>query len=277
MKLVKEEVTNGMRCIVCDHTEWKNVDQVRIKPQGLSQCTHCGFFSYPDKYKTEEEIKEHYRKEYRGAPTVHNALTGERKLHYHDSFLSPLFQSWKEQGLTNPVIGEIGSAMGMFLNWIKQQIPGAEVHGTELTTTFRRVAKHEFGIDLVEDFDFTKQYDMIASYHVLEHQLDADVMLKKYRDCLKDSGVMYLSTPVWFREALNFGAPGFDIEYYWAPDHINAWSEGHLEYIIQKAGLQIIFKNDFARCAGEVFTDLECFWICHFYGEMSHAIFEITQ
>lgn len=234
-----------MRCPVCDtQDKWKNVDHLRLKPSEMHMCESCGFVSYPLKYKTEEEIRAFYRTEYRPGPQVGNLFTGERKLQYHAHFLNPLFEEWQKAGLTKPVIGEIGSAYGMCLNWIKGIFPEADIHGTELTETYRRVAHHEFGINLVEDFDTSKKYDLIISYHVLEHQLDCDRMLAKYASCLKDSGVMYLSCPIWFRDASNSAVGGFDIEYYWHPDHINAWSEEHLEYIIAKAGLEIIHKDD---------------------------------
>jgi SAM-dependent methyltransferase len=232
-----------MRCIVCNGTVWENVDHVRVNKKGMCLCTGCGFISYPEKYKTEDEIKQHYRSSYRQAPTAHNLFTGERKLYYHEHFLRPLIEEWKKAG-KKPVVGEIGSAMGMFLAWISAQLECSHIHGTELTTTFRRVAHHEFGIKLDEDFDFSRKYDLIVSYHVLEHQLDADKWLSRYADALSESGVMYLGTPVWFREATNFGSAGFDLDYYWAEDHINCWSEAHLETIIRKAGLKILLKND---------------------------------
>lgn len=233
-----------MRCPVCDtENKWENIDNVRLKKVGMCMCETCGFTGYPGKYKTEEEIKAFYRKEYRPGPQAGNLFTGERKLQYHEFFLQPIFEEWKSQGITSPVVGEIGSAYGMFLNWIKGHFPSADVHGTELTESYRKVAYHEYGLRLAEDFDTSKKYDLIASYHVLEHQSNPDVKLKEYADCLKDSGVFYLSCPIWFRDASNSATGGFDIEYYWHPDHINSWSEEHLEHIINKAGLRIIHKD----------------------------------
>lgn len=233
------------RCPACETVgKWKNVDEYRLKPEGMHICESCGFVSYPSKYKTEEEIKEYYRKEYRSAPPqITNIYTGERKLHYHNMFLTPLFEEWEKAGITKPVIGEVGSAIGMFLNWVRGRFPEADIHGTELTIDMRKVAKHEYNLDLKEDFDFSKKYDLIASYHVLEHQIDPDIMLKKYADCLKDTGIFYLSCPVWFRDCDNSSHSGFSIEEYWAPDHINSWGENHLEWIIARAGLEPIMKN----------------------------------
>lgn len=232
-----------MKCPICQHDEWKNIDQHRMKAQGMAVCTGCGFVGYPTKYKTKEQIKAHYRKDYRPAPTNQNLFSGERKLWYHEYFLRNLIEEWKKVGL-KPVVGEVGAAMGLFLSWLKEQIECDTLIGTEWATAYRRVSLHEFGVKLDEDFDFKRKYDLIASFHVLEHQMDPDKELAAYRECLTPQGVIYLSTPVWFRDATNFGQSGFDLEYYWHPDHINCWSEVHLEHIFAKVGLEPIMKND---------------------------------
>jgi len=232
-----------MRCPVCDKNEWVNVDELRLKKENMEQCSCCGFISYPKNYKSEKEIIEYYKKEYRPAPQVGNLFTGERKLQYHSANLKDIFDKWKEEGKTKPVIGELGSAHGMLLNWIKKIFPEAVVHGTELTETYKRVAWHEFDIKLQDELPSDIKYDLIISYHVLEHQMDPDKKLQEYNSYLKDDGVFYLSCPVWFRDATNSAVGGFDIEYYYHPDHINVWSPDHLKWIIAKAGLEPYWEN----------------------------------
>lgn len=233
-----------MRCLVCDSTDkWKNVDEYRIKPVGMAICMECGFVSYPTLYKTPEEIKAYYRKDYRKPPMVQNLWTGMRKLHFHSTFLTPLFKEWAKEGRNEPEIFEIGSAYGIFLNWVRQVIPKAKVAGTELTTTFRRVALQQYGIELKEDFDDTKKYDLICSYKVAEHMLDIDKELEKYAACLKVDGFLYISIPAWWQALENFGAEGFDLEYYYSPNHINVWSRKHFEGLLNKAGLEIVRED----------------------------------
>ena len=233
-----------MRCPVCDGKDWKNVDELRLKPENMEQCQGCGFISYPKSYKSEKEIIEYYKNDYRPAPQVANLFTGERKLQYHAANLKNLFDQWKKEGKTKPVIGEVGAAYGLLMNWIKQIFPEAEVHGTELTQTFKRVGWHEFNLNIEDELPKDTEFDLIISYHVLEHQMDPDKKLKEYADMLKDDGVFYLSCPVWFRDATNSAVGGFDIEYYYHPDHINVWSPEHLQWIIHKAGLAMTWKND---------------------------------
>jgi len=236
------ENTN-MRCPNCSENKWQNVDEFRIKESGMGLCVSCGFISYPTKYKSSEEIKKHYRSSYRNPPTHANMFTCERKNHFHNRFLSDLFKKWKDEGLENPVIGEIGSAFGFTLQWIKSIFPKAEVYGTELTTSFRRNAFHEFGITLAEDLDETKKYDLIISYKVLEHQLDPDIELKRYAKLLNTNGVLYISVPTWFNSLINFGLNGFDLEYYFEPNHINVWTKEMFENMASRAGFEEI-KSD---------------------------------
>ena len=233
-----------MRCIICDSTDkWENIDQYRTKPSGMSICKGCGFVSYPAQWKSEAEIKEYYREAYRQPPAMGNIFTGQRKLNFHRAFLTPLFKEWQEKGLDKPVVGEIGAAFGMFLDWVRKCVPGAEVYGTEWTTSYRRVAYHDYGIELTEDFDPSRKYDLIVSYKVAEHQMDADILMRQYVEALKPNGYFYVSVPTWFGEMSNFGVPGFNIEYYYHTNHINVWSRKLFQTFLKKVGLKVVRSN----------------------------------
>lgn len=242
-----------MKCPICKVTSWEKVDEYRLKPQGMSMCTGCGFVSYPDKYKKKEDVIQYYRSQYRGTPPkVHNLFTGQNKLHYHEWFLADLVKDWIAAGKKDPVICDTGAAFGLFLSWWRNvrdkegnlAFPQATLTGTELTTTFRRVAYHEYGHLLTEDFDATKKYDFISSYKVAEHIYDIDEELARYREALKPDGRLYISVPVWFYRMHNFGAAGWDIEYYYHPDHCNVWSTGHFEKLLAASGFKVL-KRDY--------------------------------
>jgi SAM-dependent methyltransferase len=238
---MESAVKHNMRCIVCDATDkWKSVDQYRIVPKGMAICQGCGLVSYPALYKTEEEIKAYYRTDYRAIPKVGNLYTGMKKLHNHDAFIGPELERLKARKEA-PVIGEIGAAYGLFLNHLKRNyFPKGEFYGTELTTTYRRVAYYEHDLMLTEDFDTTKKYDLITSYKVAEHQMDADKRLREYALALAEDGMLYISVPTWFDAMVNFGLPGFDLEYYYDTNHINAWSRKLFETVLKKAGLEVV-------------------------------------
>lgn len=233
-----------MRCISCEQDNWENVDQFRMKPEGMSICKSCGFVSYPARFKTEEEIKAHYRTEARTMPNVKNIYTGQSKLNYHRAMLSKYIQKWNEEK-KHITVFETGSAMGLFLNWLRHEIKSCDVNGSELALAYRRVAFHEYNLNLSEDFDYTKKYDLIASYKVAEHQFDVDKKLRSYVECLKDDGIFYIGVPTWFGTLHNFGLGGLDIEYYYHPDHINAWTITCFENLLKKVGLEIIEADHF--------------------------------
>lgn len=233
-----------MQCPICRGPEnWKNVDQFRIKPEDMSLCMTCGFISYPKRYKSKDEIIKYYENDYRKCPSANNIFTGEKKLHYHAHFLTELFNEWKKAGKTKPVYCDVGAAIGMTMNWLRGHFPEAEMYGVELTKTFIRNAWHLFHVKLDQDFDDTREYDLILSYKSLEHILDPDVELRRYIKALKPDGHLYISVPLWFQELKNFGVGGFDVEYYYSPDHINTWTLKHFEGLLASCGGKIVKVN----------------------------------
>lgn len=231
-------------CIICGATDkWENVDKFRTKPANMCICMGCGFITFPDTIAKTNDLKEFYRAEYREAPSAQNVFTGQRKLHYHSEFLGDLFKKWKEEK-KNPVVGEIGSAFGMFLNWVRANFPKAEVYGSELTLAFRRVAHHEYKLDIPEELDFTKKYDLLASYKVAEHIPNIDKDLRKYAEALSPDGLLYVSVPTWFHTMSNFGLSGFSLDYYYHTNHINVWTQKLFETLLKKCGLEILKKDD---------------------------------
>jgi len=232
----------NFRCVICDSVDkWKNVDEFRTKPSNMHMCTGCGFVGYPDVEK--KKLKDYYREEYRNPPTVANIYTGERKIHYHSQFLQALFKKWKEEKVTTPVVFEVGAAFGLSLDWFRKSFPKADLNGSELTTAYRRVAMHEFGIYLGEEFDYSKDYDFIWSYKVAEHQPDIDKELISYKKRLKPNGYMYISVPTWFDRMTNFGIQGWSIEYYYHKNHINVWTRKLFETMLRKCGLQVVQED----------------------------------
>lgn len=240
-----------MKCANCGSESWKDVDHLRFKDKdekgnkyGMCICTDCGFVSYPSKYKSKAEIIEHYRKEYRKPPSVQNMFTGQRKNHFHFAFLQEVIANWKKEKAT-PNILDIGAAFGMSLNMFQQIMPEAKLYGTELTTSYKNVCKHEFGIDLTDDFDESIKYDLIMSYKVLEHQLDPHVELQRMKKALSEKGLLYISVPTWFDSMVNFGLEGFDLNYYYEPDHINVWTKEMFEALLDRTGFEIVKKDEY--------------------------------
>lgn len=230
--------------------KWQSVNHLRYdekdkhgKSHNMCICTECGFVTYPDKIKDKAKLKEYYKKEYRPAPTIHNSFTGQRKNHFHFAFLKDHMEAWAKSGNTKPVICDVGTAYGMSLNMFQQIFPEADINGVELTETMKRVAFHEFGYKLTDEIDESKKYDLIMSYKVLEHMIDPMEELERYGKLLKPDGVLYISVPTWFNSLGNFGLEGFDLKYYYDPNHINCWTVEMFESMLERTGF-VIIKQD---------------------------------
>ena len=239
------ELLKSVACIICSSdNKWHNVDSYRHSDKfGMYMCMGCGFVSYPKTLENPENIKKFYDDEYRNAPNANVIFTAKRKLHYHDEFLGQdLFSKWKKEG-KHPVIFESGSGIGMFLKYIKDNFPQADISGTELNEFNRRIAKHLHGIHLGETFDASKKYDFIMSYKVAEHVQNVHLELRQFAECLSPGGYLYISVPTWFHSMTNFGTNGFSLEYYYHRNHINVWSKTLFETLLRKCGLEVVKEN----------------------------------
>lgn len=237
---MSEEEKTGLNCALCGDHNWENVDKFRLKPVGMHICKSCGFISYPYLWGSTAEIKAYYKNHYRTAPTAQNFYSGQRKLHYHNAFINPYLEEIKKTPELPFRVYECGAAIGMFLHWLKMNVPHAEIYGSEWTETFRRCSFFKFGIELTEEMDESKTYDLITSYKVLEHQLNPMEELKKYHSRLSEHGKLYVSVPTWFNTLVNFGLGGFDIEYYYSTNHINVWNRQMFHNVLLACGFKPI-------------------------------------
>lgn len=234
-----------MNCAFCKSENWKNVDKYRIKPEGMRLCQTCGFISYPDRFSSKEDAESYYKKSYRQTiPKVQNIFQGEKKINYHKAFLADEIKGWREAGKSLTVC-DVGAAFGLALAWFRSEFEKGkcDVSGVDFTDSYIRNAWHLFQIPITQKFDDKKKYDLIMSYKTLEHIVDPEEELKKYIDCLKDDGYIYLSVPTWFHTFQDFGTATVSMDSYFHPDHINVWTRPQFETLIKICGGEIIKEN----------------------------------
>lgn len=230
------------KCFICDCSEWEDVDYLRAEPANMIVCKGCGFVTFR-RFHDDSEYKSYYEEEYRSNKNVNigNLVTTNRKMGYHMAFLTPWLKEKNSKDLT---VGEIGAGIGYFLRWVRDAWNAKDVEGSELTGSFRRYAKHAFGINLKQEFDYSKRYDLVAIYHTLEHIPDPVEVLTKLRNSMKKEGALYIACPVWMEEMMRFGGGPFTtFDEHFHKDHINAWSRWHFKALLDKTGWKII-KED---------------------------------
>jgi tetratricopeptide (TPR) repeat protein len=206
-------------------------------------CKTCGNVAHRVDVSKEEELKEFYRHKYRPAPTHMNLVTTTHKRMYIARFLQDFLDEREPRKAGRPMItGDVGCATGYIPGWLRTL--GHRATGCELTVAYRRFAEAFYGIPVPEELEPKHRYDLITVYHVLEHLMEPDKKLARYRELLADDGRMLISTPEWFdvlEEAA--GSPVQSFEHLFHKNHINVFSATSLKNLFARVGLEIV-KED---------------------------------
>ena len=115
---------------------------------------------------------------------------------------------------------DIGSSIGSFVHILK--LSGKNAAGIEPDRAYAAFSKQQYFFkqeaSLFEDFKTTQKFDLITSFHVIEHVHDPDGFVQKCSSLLNEGGRILLECPSW--EIRNYGRRK---EAIWAP-HIHYFS-----------------------------------------------------
>lgn len=236
LNYIKGEISK-MICYICEKDNWHSMDKINPEKE-LLVCKECGNVAYKINPEEEDEIKQYYKKNYRGKPGAGNLVTTTNKLNYIKLFLREHLKGKKDL-----IVGDVGAATGYLVDFFKNEMK-YKAYGSELTFLFRRMSEWFYGCPLEEELNTKHKYDLITIYHVLEHLIEPDKKLKHYVSLLKDDGHIMISTPEWF-ESLEEqgGSPMISFEHLFHKDHINVFSKRSLKNLFYKCGLEIV-KED---------------------------------
>ncbi|MFZ3169720.1 MAG: class I SAM-dependent methyltransferase [Candidatus Methanoperedens sp.] len=181
-----------MTCNYCKGTEHEVVaEYTRLEKNDILKCKNCGLV-YLDIKKNKKDIESFYSLEYRKIPALPVQSAQEHyddKVTQHDSedrisFISNHFE------IRGKKILEIGSASGSLLNKLSEY--GAkEVVGIELSEEFAEFSRNRgFKIftDPIEELDISQKFDIVVSFHTIEHVFDPMAVFKGIYKALKPDG-----------------------------------------------------------------------------------------
>ncbi len=135
---------------------------------------------------------------------------------------------------------EIGCGSGSFLRYMKAA--SWKVEGIEPDGVFSNRGRLIYDIDIhntfLEGFKTDKKYDLIASFHVIEHVLDPNTFLKKIYSLLKKDGLLYLECP-----SIDY-MYGDSIDFFFWDVHINTFSNTTLASFLIKNGFKILSERN---------------------------------
>lgn len=222
-------------CLMCGSSNWTNIDYLRAKPQKQIICTKCNFITF-DRFSDQAHYRRFYNNNYRKQMISYsNLVTTNRKIGYHDAFIKEYLTKNKDLSIC-----DIGAGIGYFVRYCREM--GHEnTHGTEYNNIMRNYAKNAYNLNLAEEFDGSKKYDLISMYHSIEHMLDPVEMLEKIKNSLNENGKLYLAIPFWLEELMDFGGGGFhSYDEYFHENHLNCWTRPQFRQFLLQSGFKII-------------------------------------
>jgi SAM-dependent methyltransferase len=195
-------------------------------------CGMCGLRSI-DPIPDAEALAEYYSRHYVLAVDSHH-VDGRRILAQADHLIREL----KRYAPDARTLCEIGCSAGWLLNELRFR--GYRVKGYELSVATSRLARDNFGLDVVTG-EFTGDgecFDAILMRHVLEHTRDPLAQLVAAARRLKPGGTLFLAVPN------GGGLASRVLGQYWSwyipPAHIWYFTRPSLYCFLERVGLDSI-------------------------------------
>lgn len=135
----------------------------------------------------------------------------------------------------NKTILDIGAGTGDLLIRAKQK--GYEVAGVDPNSFARKKAFNK-GIEIKEELNFNRKFQLISLWHVIEHLPNPSAEVKRIKECLEEQGTLFVAAPNY---------KSYDAIYYkeyWAaydvPRHLWHFSKNSMRQLFEKHNMEII-------------------------------------
>ncbi|TAJ10918.1 MAG: methyltransferase domain-containing protein [Nitrospirae bacterium] len=193
-------------CPACDCPDSRRLVQVvteHVSPADdlvYLHCGRCGLVYSHRQFEDSAELDECY-----AAPYQEAARAEFLKVTAHKTGIHRYRKAWLDATLRRLAWSprhkralEIGSKDGSFLKLIRDD--GWEAVGMDPNATYGRLAKEVYGVEIrsgyFEQGTFPPAtFDLVSSFHVIEHIQDPNPVLTAVRDVLTPGGLLYLETP----------------------------------------------------------------------------------
>lgn len=185
-------------CPVCEATDARkicNLDR-NLKLLPTVMCNHCGLI-YTNPLPTEEELSLFYRKYYR--VFYQGALGKPKQKHINKRIRDAEIRAENIVGLCKKDgrVLDFGCGSGEFVEVMLNR--GYDAHGFEIGESYGSYGEGKLGkrikVSGWEDVDYGPEFDLITSFHVVEHLRDPLNAVRKMISWLAPGGLIYLEVP----------------------------------------------------------------------------------
>ena len=198
----------------------------------ILKCKRCGLVSMKLE-KDKDKIESFYSSEYRKTPLLPIQPAEEHyfdEVTQHDTNTRVSFIS-KYVDINGKKVLEIGSASGSLLNKLSEYCP-EEIVGVELGQEYADYSR-ENGFKIftksIEDLDFSEEFDIIVSFHTLEHVFDPMSVFKAIYKALKPDGFFLGEVPNQDDWRIKIFNDEIIKKFHYDPNHYYYFSPGTLK------------------------------------------------
>ena len=209
-------------------------------------CDHCRLQHIESRWKTEAELRDYYRAEYR---EHHEARLGarfspEERFHYQRIFAEESLKRFKEDIPEGGSLLEIGCSAGGFLAGLKSmggepdrhELYGAEWNPEDAEWNRKCGTPCEEG--LLDDIYPGKTFSIIVAIHVFEHQVDPLAWLQRVKKRLIGGGWLYLEVPHANDPLSAIYLVKEYQDFFYRDSHITYWLPHLLHWFLDTVGLE---------------------------------------
>lgn len=222
-------------CPVCDERSFTAIASVdrRFKRLPSVMCDQCGLL-YTNPMPTESELNYYYEKYYRfdyqlatSRPKMKHVRKRQREAATRADQLHGLLAAGARTL-------DFGAGSGEFVSLMLQK--GFDAHGFEPGETYAKHAIEQLGSRIRctswQSADYRAEFDLVTSFHVLEHLREPIGALKRIVDWLRPGGKVYVEVPDM---AFSLAQKGFGSLHF---AHVIGFNHHNLILAAAKAGLR---------------------------------------
>ncbi|MBE7183954.1 MAG: class I SAM-dependent methyltransferase [Methylobacterium mesophilicum] len=185
-------------CPVCGDDRHEDVAQLdrRLKRLPTVACAGCGLL-FTNPMPTDDELSHYYRRMYR--LDYQFALSGPKSRHIRKRTKQSARRAMAVSDLlpANGSTLDFGAGSGEFVHAMLDK--GFDAHGFDLGASYGEHARvalgDRFRVQSWQEADYAPRFDLVSSFHVIEHLSVPVAALRKMEKWLKPGGKIYVEVP----------------------------------------------------------------------------------